>query len=115
MALDPQLAAMLKQIVSVSVTSSTANVYGEIVVGSAATYYCRMESRTRTVERMDGTFEATRAPLMILDSSTFTPTFETRFWLPGNSASSAAFGRRAKHIEICVDENGAVSHWELEF
>jgi hypothetical protein len=100
-----------------AVSSATANVYGEVGVGSTATAYCRMESRVRSMEKVDGTYQATRQPLMVIDADgeTATPTFETRYWLPGTSSGTAALARRPKFIEVCVDEYGVVEHWEVEF
>lgn len=117
MPMDPQLRRQLKQICCMSFGTATANEYGEIQVGSVATFYCRLETRTRHVERMDGTFEVTRQPLLILDStvnSTGTPDFDTRIWLPGVSPTTAAYARKAKNIHVCVDEFGRVAHYELE-
>src|SRR3990167_3365078 len=117
MALDPQLRTQLKQICVMSFGTSTANDFGEISVGSVATFYCRQEYRTRTTERSDGTYETTRDPLLVLDStvlSTGTPDFDTRIWLPGFNSGSAAYAKKAKFIEFCVDENGAVEHVEIQ-
>lgn len=113
--LDPQLRGQLRQIIAFAVSTATANVYGEVAVGSVATAYCRREARTRSVERIDGTFQATRQPLIVLDSDAATPTFETRYWLPGVSSNTAAYAQHPKAIEVCVDEYGKVDHWELEF
>jgi hypothetical protein len=115
--MDPQLKAQLRQIASYAVSSATANVYGEVGVGSVATVYCRLESRIRSMEKTDGTFQATRQPLLVLDADgdTATPTFETKYWLPGISSSTAGLARHPKFIEVVVDEYGAVQHWELEF
>lgn len=117
MGMDPQLKAQLRQIASYAVSTATANVYGEVSVGSVATVYCRLESRVRSMERVDGTFQATRQPLLVIDADgvSATPTFETRYWLPGTSSSSATYARHPKFIEVVVDEYGAVQHWELEF
>jgi hypothetical protein len=43
-----------------------------------------------------------------------TPTFESRFWMPGVSSSTAAFARKPRYISAEVDENGYISHWEVE-
>jgi hypothetical protein len=105
----------LNQIITFAVSTATANIYGEVVVGSTATAYCRREARTRSVERADGTFQVTRTPLIILDADAGTPTFETRYWLPGVSTATAANAQHPKYIECCIDAEGAVEHWELEF
>lgn len=112
---DPQLAQQLKQIVAFTASAATANAYGEVVQGSIATAYCRMEFRTRSTERADGTFQVTRAPLLVMDVGVTTPQFETLYWLPGTSPHTATFGRRPKSIEPLIDENGGVDHWELSF
>ena len=96
-------------------TTATANIYGETTVGSVATYYCRLENRIRSVERVDGTFALVRGQILFMDTGTTTPALADRFWLPGHSVSTAAFGQHPKSIDVCVDENGAVDHWELSF
>lgn len=113
--MDPQLKAQLKQICAYSISSGTANAFGEVQVGSTATAKCRLESRVRSTERADGTFEVTRNPMLILAEDATTPTFEARFWLPGTSSSTAAFARKPKFIEPCIGERGELDHWELEF
>lgn len=114
MALDPQLAGQLRQILSVEVSSGTANSFGEIQVGSVATLFCRLENRTRSVERSDGTFDRSPFPFVVIDASTsFTPTMATRVWLPGNSPSTAALARKLTSIEPVPDEMGNLEHWEL--
>lgn len=115
MGLDPQLRAQLRQIITFAVSGATANIYGEVSVGSTATAYCRRESRTRSIERADGTFQATRTPFIVLDSDAATPTFETKYWLPGVSSTTAANAQHPKFIECCIDADGGVEHWELEF
>ena len=113
MPMDPQLARQLRQIATYQVSLTTANIYGETTLGSTATAYCRLESRVRHVERIDGTYEVTREPLLIIDSSAFTPTMAMAFWLPGTPLS-AAFARKPKYIEVCVDEFGGINHWEVQ-
>lgn len=115
MGLDPQLKMQLRQLISFAVSTATANIYGEVTVGATATAFCRRESRTRSVERADGTFQATRTPYVVLDADAATPTFETRYWLPGISTATIANARHPKYIECCIDAEGAVEHWELEF
>lgn len=112
--MDPQLAGQLKQICVHAASSATANIYGETQVGTTATLYCRLETRTRTVERNDGTFVKQKGPLLILNAGAVTPTYGSRFWLPGDSPSTAALARRPVSIECCVDENGSIDHWEIE-
>ena len=116
MSLDPQLKGQLRQIFAYATSAATANVYGEVSVGSTATGYCRMETRVRSMEKIDGTFQATRQPLMVIDAdgTVNTPTFETRYWLPGTSSGSSGFARHPKFIETCVDEYGSLSHYEIE-
>jgi hypothetical protein len=114
MALDPQLLAQFRQICAVASSSATANIFGEIQVGSAATVWCRLESRTRSVERNDGTFEIARMPLLLIAPGVVTPTFESRFWMPGHSSGTAAFARKPRYINAEVDEFGVISHYEIE-
>lgn len=114
MTLDPQLVAQLRQVCAHAASSATVNIYGETQVGSTATLYCRLESRTRTVERNDGTFVKLHGPLLIINAGTITPTYGSRFWIPGDSPSTASLARRPAAIEPCVDENGALEHWEVE-
>ena len=97
--------------------TSTVNIFGEISVGSVATFYCRQESRNRSVERSDGTYENSAQPYLVLDSdvlTTGTPDFDTRVWLPGYSPSTAAYGRKPKRVEFCIDVDGGVDHVEIE-
>ena len=115
MGLDPQLKAQLRQIITFAVSTATANIYGEVSIGSTATAYCRREARTRSVERADGTFQVTRSPIVIMDADAGTPTFETRYWLPGTSTATIANAQHPRFIEVCIDADGGVDHWELEF
>lgn len=117
MPMDPQLRNQLRQICSLSFGAATSNEFGETVVGSAATFYCRLESRERRTENAAGTFVVTRQPLLILDStvtSTGTPDFDTRIWLPGTSSGTASLARQPKFVHLCVDELGRPDHYEIE-
>ncbi len=113
--MDAQLKAQLKQVLAWKPSTASVNDYGEVQVGSTATALCRLESRTRSVEREFGSWQVTRSPLVILDCNVATPTFEALYWIPGTSAATAALGKHPKFIEVCIDENGHVDHWELEF
>jgi hypothetical protein len=111
--MDAQLKAQLKQVVSFKVSTASANSYGEINVGSTATAYCRLENRVVSVQKFDGTYQRTAEPFLVLDSDAATPTFETRYWLPGHSPNSPGFARLPKGITPYFDEIGVLSHWEL--
>lgn len=115
MALDPQLAAQLRQILSYQLSSGTANNFGEVQAGSTSTIYCRLENKTRAVERMDGTYEVSRPyPFLVIDAvSGFTPTMGMRLWLPGTSPNTASVARKPISIEPYHDENGVLEHWEM--
>lgn len=117
MSVDPQLKAQFKQVVSLAFSSATANAFGEVSVGSAATVFCRLERDEREVERPDGTLARTTHRL-ILDcplaaTVTATPTFDMRVWLPGDSSSTPALARRIQMLDVAVDERGNVEHFEI--
>jgi hypothetical protein len=112
---DAQLKSQLRQIVTFRPSTASVNSYGEIQVGSTATAWCRLENRMVSVQKFDGTYQRTAEPYLVLDSDVATPTFETRYWLPGHSPNSAGFARLPKGITPYPDEFGNVDHWELMF
>lgn len=113
MPLDPQLRSQLRQIATYSLSSATADLYGETVMGSTATVYVRWEPRTREVELDSGTFVRTSHFLVVDAVSGFTPDLSTRFWLPGQSPATSALARQPKIVHPCVGELGIIDHWEI--
>ena len=112
--MDPQLKTQLQQLIGISYTSSTANIYGEVQVGSVATVFGRVEQHTREYELSNGTVERSLTMIILdADSTTGTPTFESRFYLPNTSVSTAAMARRPHIIQIAIDEYGKLDHWEI--
>lgn len=113
--MDPYLRKQLTQVLTFALTAASANDYGEVFVGSTATTSCRVESRIGSLERIDGTFQRTRDPYVVVETfGSASPTFEMRLWLPADPVTTAFF-RRPKQIDSFVDEYGSHSHWEIQF
>lgn len=111
--MDPQLVAQLRQIVSYASSTATANVYGEVQIGSTATIYARIEPRVRIADRNDGSFLRSSHMLILAPANGFTPDYGMRFWILGDSPNSATFARAVKSVHPCFDEDGALDHWEV--
>lgn len=110
--MDAQLKDQLRQVCAYAVSSATANLYGEILLGSTATAYCRLEARVRDYELETGVVGRT-THFLVLDSDVATPSLSTQFWLPGDSPSDATAARRPSRVHPCVGEFGELDHWEL--
>lgn len=110
--MDPQLKSQLRQLITYANSTATANAFGEVQVGSAATALVRIQPTRREYEQFDGTMERT-THMVIMDGCSTTPTFESRFWLLEGSPNTAAMARRPKIIHPCFGEFGELDHWEI--
>lgn len=109
MGLDPQLRAQFQQTVYVAAIGTSRTVRGEPTFGTPAARLCRFETRQDLVRNAQGEevtsdyWMACGAAVGILD----------RVWAPGVSSSDATAALTPIAIEACIDENGAVEHYEV--
>jgi hypothetical protein len=112
MGMDPQLKGQLLQAVQVQFSTATISIAGEPVLATATTMLCRYEAQARVFDRTDGTVDRTNHVLIFDAVTGFEPDTQTRF-----SLSTPAFDdqqpRQAKYINICIDERGRLSHYEI--
>ena len=112
--MDPVLKAQCNQTVEVKFTTGlAADIYGQVPVGTATSFLCRVEPDTRSEDRFVAGSENRTNYLVIMDETVTGLTLESQLWLPGTSSSSSALARRPKKIQAFYDENGALAHWEV--
>lgn len=111
--MDPQLKSQCKAVVGVA-TGVTVDFSGQTQVGSAATYYCRIEPRYREVHR-NGVIEKTTHMLILTEDFEVSEaqSRDMLIWLPNVSLATISDARRALSVAPCYDENNTLSHWEI--
>lgn len=93
---------------------ATIDISGTVQVGSAATFFARIEPRFKEMEDK-GVVEKTSHMVIMDESFTLTErqTQGMLIWLPPDSSSDATLARRVKIVTPCYDERGSFSHIEL--
>lgn len=114
--MDAQLRDQLRQTCSVALLSS-AESDGDPTWGAATSYACRAEPQTTVSDGAEE--ERVTGWLLILDYAVALGSDprvldRARYWLPGDSSSTADLGRIPRAVRVCVDETGAVDHYEIE-
>ena len=109
--MDYALKAQLRQVIAIAVSSSSADVYGQTVVVSAATCFARVEPRYREIPAAGGILRTTH--MLVLDENAPALDLNSSVWLPGDASSDTTLARRPKQVHPCYDENGALDHYEV--
>jgi hypothetical protein len=108
--MDPQLRKQLKQIITY-VSSASINEAGQELMGSTATYWCRLENNVREIPVGSGVVEARTEHFIIMDGEwplSYSKTRSAQFLIPGEDKY-----RRPKIVTFAVDEYGNRDHVEM--
>lgn len=111
MSLDPQLAALLTDTVSLASVSGRASS-GAPTWGSPTSVAARVELYSRRLQQTDGTV-LTLSHRIVLDT-TRPPLTGDRIWLPGADSSDATQARIVRQVVRAPGLTaGSVSHYEV--
>lgn len=112
--MDPQLKLQLKQVVAIA-SPASVDLAGQVLTGTPATFWARVEPRYREVN-VNGVLEKT-THFVVLDESAGSIS-EANFravqiWLPNDTLGATDTVRRPRVTHFCYDENGLLGHVEL--
>lgn len=108
MALDPQIKSTLQQTIAVA-SASTRNEAGDLAYGAPANRLSRVELYSKRIVTADGEEKQTTHKILV----ELAIGENDRIWLPGDSSADAKLARLPLQIGVAVDENGALSHYEV--
>ena len=108
--MDPQLKAQLRQVIRYA-SAATVDYAGQVLIGSTATAYARVEPRYREVPVGSSVIEErTQHFVMLAEDFPLTENQARAAWfyLPGVDQA-----RKAKVTHYCMDADGLLDHIEI--
>lgn len=108
MALDPELADLMNQTISVA-NETGRNLGGDPTFGAAAEVFAYVEEFVKVVHDATGEERTTSHRIFTADTDTILIT--DGIWLPGDDDSDATLRRRPISAHPAIDEDGNVDHY----
>jgi len=112
MSMDPAIAAMLTQTVSIAVVASRS-ASGQESWGTPTAMSARVEEEVAEIRNAAGMLVTTSHRIYINGSASPVPVVGARLWLPGTSGSSSARTIHAVHTLPDVPPGTGVDHYEV--
>lgn len=108
-----QMKAIMRDLVVMSVSTGSVDIYGQRYVGSTTTVYAHVEHNEREYPTFDGVAQRSTHRLF-LDETVPPPDLNTKFWIEGASSSDASLARRPKSVKKYYDVKGSLYLYEVD-